>query len=146
MPKTTKTTRTTRVKTARVSAGKEALGYKRNLVASGSAMFIGVTAPNLPDPEELAKYEKIIPGGAERILELAERQFEQESALTSRQLETSARTTRIKQFIVFVLALTGLALGSALLLQGSELAGLIVIIVDAIALISVKPYESKRLN
>lgn len=138
MPKISKTTK---AKTSKPATAKT----ERIQVAQGMAKFHALM-PELPEPEELAKYEKIIPGGAERILELAERQFEQESALASRQVETSARTTRIKQFIVFVLALAGLALGSALLLQGSELAGLIVIIVDAIALISVKPYESKRLN
>lgn len=137
MPKTTRIKKTATKALAEQGVTK----VKRTKLASGVATM-HILSPSLPEPEELAKYEKIIPGGAERILELAEQQFEQESALAAHQLETSARTTRIKQFITFVLALAGIALGSALLLQGSELAGLIVIAIDAATLIGSKLYQN----
>lgn len=94
----------------------------------------------LPEPEELAKYEKIIPGGAERILELAEQQSAHARELEDRQLETSAKLKLVKQVITFFLALGTGALGAALLLDGSELAGLLVIIIDAAALAAVSLY------
>ena len=38
----------------------------------------------LPSAEELAKYEKVIPGGAERILEMAENQARYQQACVQR--------------------------------------------------------------
>lgn len=96
--------------------------------------------PALPEPEELAKYEKIIPGGAERILELAEQDCRHNRELESRQLETSAKLKFLKHLITFLLALGAGALGAALLLAGSELAGLLVIVIDAAALAAVALY------
>lgn len=96
--------------------------------------------PALPEPEELAKYEKIIPGGAERILELAEQDCRHNRELESRQLSASAKLKFLRYFIIFVLALATGALGAALLLAGSELAGLLVIVVDAAALAAVSLY------
>lgn len=100
----------------------------------------------LPEPEELSKYEKIIPGGAERILELAEQQSAHARELEDRQLETSAKLKLVKQVITFFLALGTGALGAALLLDGSELAGLLVIIIDAAALAAVSLYGKQSHN
>ena len=98
---------------------------------------------NLPEPEDLAKYEKIIPGGAERILELAEQQASHSQELESRQLETSAKLKLVRQVIIFFLALGAGALGAALLLDGSELAGLLVIVIDAAALAAVSLHNKQ---
>lgn len=98
---------------------------------------------NLPEPEDLAKYEKIIPGGAERILELAEQQASHSQELESRQLETSAKLKLVRQVITFFLALGAGALGAALLLDGSELAGLLVIVIDAAALAAVSLHSKQ---
>lgn len=138
MPRTSKTSKTKATVPRNMAAHHQA-------EPTAHIAALHALSPNLPDPEELAKYEKVIPGGAERILELAERQFEEESTLAARKLETSARTTRIKQIITFVLALAGIALGSTLLLQGSELAGLLVIVIDALALVGSRLYDTKRL-
>ena len=97
----------------------------------------------LPAPEELARYEKIIPGGAERILELAEEQTSHNCAIEARRLETSVRTTRIRQAMTFILALSAALLGGALLLQGSELAGLMIILIDAISVALITLYGNK---
>ncbi len=98
----------------------------------------------LMSAEELAKYEKIIPGGAERILELAEQQASHAQELENRQLETSAKLKLVRQVITFFLALGTGALGAALLLAGSELAGLLVIVVDAAALAAVSLYGKQN--
>ena len=108
-------------------------------IGAGSSTLL----PALPAPEELAKYEKIIPGGAERILELAEQQASQHNALEARRLETSVRTTRIRQAMIFVLALSAALLGGALLLQGSELAGLMIVLIDALSVAAVTIYGRK---
>lgn len=98
----------------------------------------------LPAPDELAKYEKVIPGGAERILEMAEGQVRCQQEVERRMLDASVRTERIFQAITFILALVAGGLGGALLLGGSELAGLIIILIDAAALVGTTVYGQRR--
>lgn len=111
------------------------------------ADLLGATSPvassifeGLPSPEELAKYEKIVPGGAERLIELAEQRVAHRQATERRALESEIRAGQVRTIIGFILALSVGILGGMLLLQGSELAGLILILIDAIALAGVTIY------
>lgn len=94
----------------------------------------------LPSPEELAKYEKIVPGGAERLIELAEQRAAHREATERRALESEIKASQVRTIIGFVLALSAGILGGMLLLQGSELAGLILILIDAATLVGVTLY------
>ena len=124
------------VKVPRVSRASEEIAPEENSLHT----FLSA----LPAPEELAKYEKIVPGGAERILELAEHQATHRQEVEARRLETAAKATRARQLITFVLALGVAILGGALLLQGSELAGLMIILIDAISVALVAVYARDR--
>ncbi len=95
---------------------------------------------DLPDPEDLAKYEKIIPGGAERILEMAELQARHQQEVEVKAVITKARTANLKQVTFFILALAAGVLGGALMLMGSELAGLIIMLIDAVTLVGIAVY------
>lgn len=99
---------------------------------------------SLPAPEDLAKYEKIIPGGAERILELAEKQCLHRQEYENRTLETEQRADKIRLGVTFVLGLAAGILGGVLLINGSELAGLIIILIDAAALVWVALSADRR--
>lgn len=94
----------------------------------------------LPSPEELAKYEQIVPGGAERLIELAEQRAAHREATERRALEAEIKASQVRTVIGFTLALSVGVLGGMLLLQGSELAGLILILLDAVALVAVTLY------
>lgn len=117
-----------------------------NLTATRSGSEIAPTATassifeGLPTPEELAKYEKIVPGGAERLIELAEQRAAHRDASERRALESEIKAGQVRTIIGFVLALSIGILGGMLLLQGSELAGLILILIDAAALVGVTLY------
>lgn len=138
---TTKTIKTAKPKSTR---SKSALAFPPAATEAGNdTSALNRPTLALPEPEVLVKYEKIIPGGAERILELAEQQASHAHELESRQLETSAKLKLVCQIITFLLALGAGALGAALLLAGSELAGLLVIVIDAAALAAVS-LHSKR--
>lgn len=97
----------------------------------------------LPSPEELAKYEKVIPGGAERILEIVEQNARHAQESERKIVEAEARLARIRQVVELVLALAAGVLGGILLLDGSELAGLIIILMDAAAVVGVAIYGQK---
>lgn len=112
-------------------------------VKAEAAAMPSVLGGLLPDPDMLARYEKIIPGGAERILELSEQRSAHDQLMAEKDLQSATRTRRIKQIITFVLALGAGILGGTLLLQGSELAGLLIILIDAAALVGVTLYGEK---
>lgn len=95
---------------------------------------------DLPSPEDLAKYEKIVPGGAERLIELAEQRVAHRQATERRALESEIKAGQVRTIIGFILALSVGVLGGMLLLQGSELAGLMLILIDAAALAGVTIY------
>lgn len=97
----------------------------------------------LPAPEELAKYEKIVPGGAERLIELAEQRAAHRQATERRALEAEVKSGQVRTIIGFILAFSVGVLGGMLLLQGSELAGLILILIDAAALAGVTIYGNR---
>lgn len=115
-------------------------GIERKETQNMAQAVLGI----LPSAEELAKYEKVIPGGAERILEMAENQARYQQEAEQQVLAASVRTERILQAITFVLALVAGGLGGALLLNGSELAGLIIILIDAAALVGITLYGKKE--
>lgn len=97
----------------------------------------------LPAPEELARYEKVVPGGAERILEMAEQQSTHRREMEEKSVSAEIRGARIKQALTFVLALAAGILGGVLLISGSELAGLMVLLVDAAAIVGITIYGNR---
>lgn len=97
----------------------------------------------LPAPEDLARYEKVVPGGAERILEMAEQQSRHRREMEDKSVSAEIRGAKLKQVLTFVLALATGVLGGVLLITGSELAGLMVLLVDAAAVVGITIYGNK---
>lgn len=124
-------------------ASKKVKNTKAETATNTESLLLTRTMDFLPAPEELARYEKVVPGGAERILEMAENQSRHRRELEECSMAAEIRATRIKQILTFVLALVAGVLGGVLLLTGSELAGLIVILVDAAALVGIALYANK---
>lgn len=102
-----------------------------------------IVAGALPAPDDLAKYEKIIPGGAGRLLEMAERRTEHQQKMEQESLRAEIRGQKCRFAMTFVLALVAAMFGGILLLTGSELAGLIIILVDAASLVGITLYGGK---
>jgi uncharacterized membrane protein len=80
---------------------------------------VALTSGPLPPPEQLAQYEQIIPGAANRILTLAERQTNHRMEIISAQIRQSARG----QWLAFILALCFLAGSIWVTLAGSQVVG-----------------------
>lgn len=98
----------------------------------------------LPTPEVLAKYEKIVPGGAARLLDLAEQREQQERELEQKAFQTEIYLEKFKQASHFVLALVAGVFGGMLLLQGNELVGLIIILADAAVMVGAAKLSVER--
>lgn len=128
------------------AAGKKRVGRAKAVIeaeaVSGAKTEMAVLE-ELPSPEDLARYEKVIPGGAERILEIVETNARHAQESEKKMLETEAKMGKLRQVVGFILALAAGTLGGMLLLRGSELAGLIIILMDAAAVAGVEIYGQK---
>lgn len=77
------------------------------------AIHVEVSGP-LPQPQVLAQYDEVIPGGAERIVKLAESQVSHRQAMETR-----------GQIFTFLLALVVLIGGIGLVALGNSIEGLV---------------------
>ena len=102
-----------------------------------------LVAPDLPSPTVLAEYEQIVPGGAARLLDLAATRAQQARELERKTTESQIFLAKFRQAAFFTLALTAGIFGGLLLLSGSELAGLMVILIDAAVIASSIIYGQK---
>jgi uncharacterized membrane protein len=77
------------------------------------AIHVEVSGP-LPHPQLLAQYDEVVPGGADRIVKLAENQVKHRQTMQSR-----------GQMFTFVLALVVLVGGIGLVALGNSVEGLV---------------------
>lgn len=62
----------------------------------------------IPPPESLAGYEKTLPGSADRILKMAEKQSEHRQNLEKREIEIEARDSLLGIILSFILGIGSL--------------------------------------
>lgn len=77
----------------------------------------------LPPPETLGQYEQLVPGCAERIIAMAERQAAHRQSLEKTFLDSGCRNERAGQLFAGVIAVTGIIAGAVLVNEGKDLAG-----------------------
>lgn len=77
----------------------------------------------LPPPEQLAKYNKIIPNGAERIMRIAENEQHHSITMEAKMLTATIWTTRLGQIFGLVIGLTVIILGFICIMMGHDLSG-----------------------
>ena len=77
----------------------------------------------LPPPNVLARYDQVVPGAAERILQMAERNQSHQIAIESGALEASKRDTRTGQILALIVTLMALILAAFVVSQGSPWVG-----------------------
>lgn len=77
----------------------------------------------LPCPEDYAEYERVLPGSANRILQMAEASLSSFQKLTSRNLELDYKEGGRGQIFAFVLALVAILVGGILVYVGHDIGG-----------------------
>ena len=77
----------------------------------------------LPHPEHLKQYEVIVPGAADRILQLAEQQTAHRIKTENKAVSAEITQNILAQVIAFILAITGIGGGILLTLKGHGGAG-----------------------
>jgi len=79
----------------------------------------------LPHPEILAGYDQVLPGAADRIITMAEKNQGHRHALEAKVIPAGIRSERIGQILAFILYLTTLASGTYLVAAGKETVGVV---------------------
>jgi uncharacterized membrane protein len=91
----------------------------------------------LPPPDILQGYENVLPGSAERILAMAERQAAHRQYLEQKIVEDSSQRANIGMWLGFSIAIVVLAVSAALIWTGYGWQGTVLGSVDVVGLATV---------
>jgi uncharacterized membrane protein len=91
----------------------------------------------LPHPEILRGYEDVVPGAAERLLTMAERNSQHRRDMERIVVEGGSRRAWAGLVLGFIIAVLFLIVSAALIINGYEVAGTILGTVDVVGLVTV---------
>ncbi len=91
----------------------------------------------LPPPELLARYNDVVPNGAERIMQMAEHQQTHRQDLEKTVIGGNVQSEKRGQYMGLTIAVLVLLLGFYLALIGRQIAGSVFVGVDLVGLVSV---------
>jgi uncharacterized membrane protein len=104
----------------------------------------------LPPPETLGQYEERVPGSAERIIAMAERQATHRQSLEKKIVDAGCQNERFGQILAAGIAVTGIIVGAVLVSQGKSLAGFTAMLGPLAAIVALffygKHQQQRRLN
>lgn len=91
----------------------------------------------LPPADTVEAYEHVLPGAADRILGMLERQAEHRMVMERTLVEGAARSERLGQILGVVIVLVVFLVGARLIWTGHEVSGTVLAVVDLGVLASV---------
>lgn len=77
----------------------------------------------LPDPETLTAYSAIIPNGAERIMQMAEKQLDHRMKMENKVVGGQLRQSNLGQILAFLIGLAALGAATYCIVSGYEWSG-----------------------
>ncbi len=98
----------------------------------------------LPTPDVLRRYEEVIPGSAERIISMAERQGSHRQDLESTVVSSNITNERLGMIFGFVICLVAICGGIYAVAHGKSAEGIAAIIAPLAALVAVFVYGKSR--
>jgi uncharacterized membrane protein len=115
-------------------------GVPPQLLSMTLAAFSASYSGPLPPAEQVRAYEEVLPGSADRILSMAERQQEHRLSLERVTVVEAAQRSRWGLRLGFAIAVLVIGVGAAGIFTGHALAGFAVIIAQAAILAGVFVY------
>lgn len=94
----------------------------------------------LPPPQELAEYERILPGSADRILSSSEKQLNHRILIESQTIASNNKQSGIGQIFGFIIAIVAFLCSFGAIYMNHPISGTIIGTVDLVALVSVFVY------
>jgi uncharacterized membrane protein len=115
-------------------------GVPQQLVSMTIAAFSAAYAGPLPPADQLRAYEAVLPGAADRIISMAERQQEHRLDLERTTVHEAASRSRWGLRLGFVIAVLVIGVGAAAIFTGAALAGFGIILGEGAVLSGVFVY------
>lgn len=98
----------------------------------------------IPPPSLLARYNEVVPDGAERILAMAERQSKHRETLEAQVVAGNLQSQRSGSRYAFILALAAILGGISLIYSGKDASGLATVISALAGLVSIFFYSQHK--
>lgn len=98
----------------------------------------------LPQPKHLQKYEKILPGSAERLLSMLEKESAHRHGVVEKSMNASIKMSWCGMIMAFILSLIVISGGVYLTIIGKSLAGFGAIIASLVSLVVVFITRQKK--
>lgn len=98
----------------------------------------------MPPPSLLARYNDVVPGGAERILAMAERQSKHREILESQVVTGNVDSQRSGSRYAFIIAMTAILGGIFLIYSGKDASGLATVISALVGLVGIFFYSEHK--
>ena len=117
---------------------------KESLQIQKQAQIQQIYSGPLPQPEDLEKYNTIVPGAAERIIIMAEKQAKHRQELEKIAIKSGDRNSLLGQIFGFIIGLAAISAGSYGIYKGVNLGGIATIISTIGALVYVFVYGSQQ--
>lgn len=114
----------------------ESFSSNPDLVAQMIIQQAGYSGP-IPPPSALAAYEEVLPGSAERILNMAEREQQHRHDIIERTVRLEGRLGPMGMIFAFIIAITFFVVAAWLIDDGHGTEGTILATVDLLALVTV---------
>jgi len=112
-------------KNPQIHTEQEPAGNKAPVVSSESLEVKSWQGP-VPPPEVLAQYEALLPGAADRILSIAEKQPDHRMTLETTVIGSDSRRSWVGLAFAFIVTLTALGGAIFLIYHDKNVAGLII--------------------
>ena len=116
----------------------------RGQILSFTAAFAANWSGPYPPPDLLRGYEDVLPGSADRIISMAERQQEHRHDLEKTTVQGAGKRAWWGLWLGFVISVVVMVLGTITILLGQPLAGGAVMGVDVVALAGVFVYGQRQ--
>lgn len=122
--------------------GRQSAETKGRIISQTLTREITFAGP-LPPPGLLAKYNEVVPNGAERIFAMAERQSAHRESMEAQVVTGNLARQREGAWFAFILALLVIGGGIFLLYNGRNVAGLVAILSPLAVLAGVFVYAKR---
>ena len=98
----------------------------------------------LPPPEMLRKYEDLMPGSAERLVSMAERQSQHRQAIELKVIQSSCTNERLGTIFGFIICLIALGAGMYAATKGKDAFGIAAVVGSLGGLVAVFVYGKSQ--
>ncbi|MEO8608892.1 MAG: DUF2335 domain-containing protein [Chloroflexota bacterium] len=110
---------------------------KREEIQQGIQEFIysriEMTSGPIPNPRQLAQYEKAMPGSGDRIFAITEREQKHDHEMTEKMLNADIKSQATALHYTFIVVVLMISLGSLLLALGKDVAGFAILAAAAVS-------------